>query len=475
MPASKIYIIDELENLKGHCRERKQRQKSTAVHLSDTECSSIIAKKAAPKYVLRMMSSIDFTNFFGETNADEKDHSASGGSGIGLGQEEVEEEKHVRKCSANVPLSIAVEDTAKKFVSTIQSAEHVEHIADKLTCKKVDIEGLIRNKEVNESTFDRKFSVHEHIKLKNESPAFRYLAHYFGSGSSLRVPIGNEFPQTLKVAEGRKKEKNRKKRKTSETQNGMLFFFNPDFAFGDTCTITVTGTLPRPHSEQHLEPTHVTYSTTFWSNGDTNGLELTNRNNLSGDLSTFGGVVPGKAGLHRHKSMPGWNGRAPMWVPFTDECECTITPSISITHNNQDEREERGDGNEEEEREPQACSRLGVQTSHNSTLNFQSTFATGHDSTSPPLSLSCAEGSPYDSRRPTSSFGHQSALRMRGDGAVVYLTVFACKSPEVAVEKLTILSRKYERKATSGTTFHGDMPALNLACMHGNIIVGALL
>lgn len=470
MPAAKVYIIDELENLKGHCRERKQKQNVTSVHISDNECSSIIAKKAAPKYVLRMMSSINLTNVFGESNStDEKDDFDN----ILINQEETEEEKnHVENSPATQSMSVAVEETAKKFVGTIQSAEYIEHVADKLTCKKVDMEGLIKNKEVKENTIDRKFSVHEHIKLKNESPAFRYLSHYFGSGSSVRLPLGNEFPQTLKVAEGRKPEKTRKKRHSSEKQNanGMVIFINPDFAFGDTVTLTVSGILPRPRSEQHLEATTATYTTTFWSNGDTNGLELTCRHNLTGGLSTFGGVVPAMEGRNRRKSIPGWNGRAPMWVPF-NECECTISRSWSTHatikhHNSQEEGEER-------EGEPQACSRLGgTQTSqNNSTFNFQNTFATGFDSTSPPLSLSCAEASPYDTRRPDSSFGIRSSSRMRGDGAVVYVTVFACKSSEVAIDKLSILSRKYQKKVTSSTTFRGDMPALSMACLHGNIIV----
>ena len=73
MPASKIYIIDELESLKGHCRDRKQKQNTTSVQLNNNECSSIIAKKTAPKYVLRMMSSINFSNIFGAANNHEND------------------------------------------------------------------------------------------------------------------------------------------------------------------------------------------------------------------------------------------------------------------------------------------------------------------------------------------------------------------------------------------------------------------
>lgn len=459
MPGTKVYIMDELDALKGHCEERKQKQRSFSIQPDSNEYSLIIAKKTAPKYVLRMMSSINFDNV----------------SQRGRKERDIEEEEKAlfyndeREYGKPDPVSPttrarAVEETAKAFVSNIQTEEEIEHVADMLTCKRVDFEGLIRDKDLPKKTVDRKFCVHEHIKLKNESGAFKYISHYFGSGSSARVPIGNEFPYTLSVADGRKGEKRRTKKSTSDQKRGgMLIFINPDFCCEHSCILSITGYLPRATADNAHEGVTATFKTTFWSNGDTNGLVLTTTHNVTGPLNSFGGVVPAKDGRNYRKSMPGWNGRVPMWVPFK-ECECVISrcrdECTEATHNNQEDCENEA-----------TYPRLGLSSPFNSTYNFQNTFSTRHDSTNPDLALSCAEASPYDPKIVIPTFGHNASSRLRADGNVAYVTVYSCPSPEIAIEKLTTLSRKFELKETGGTTLHGNMPALNLACLHGNVIV----
>lgn len=465
MPASKVYVVDELESLKGHCKQRKQKSLSASVQLNSNESSSMVVKKEAPKYVLRMMSSINFNNIFGVNASEDNFDNIKEDDTEGISNT-------INTASAPPPsvISAAVSNAAKELVSDVESVDHIEHIAEKLTCKKVDFDKLMRDTNASKRVIDRKFSVHEHIKLKSESSAFKFLSHYFGSGSCLRVPIGNEFPQTLKLADGRKVNKAKNKRASNAKHHGMVIFVNPDFLCEHSCTLSITGDLPRPPSERHLRPERITFDTTFWANGDTNGLELTNRRNLSGRMSQFGGVVPAKEGRHRRSSMPGWNGRVPMWVPFS-EGQCTVTRTSSPSHLS-------GESCNKEEDEPETDGATQVShTLHKSTYNFQNTFGElRHNVTAPPLSFSCAEVSPYDTKCFESSFGlNSSGCKNRGGGGVVFLTVFPCESTEVAVEKLTILSRKYENQSTGGTTLHGNMPALNLACLHGNAIVSDLL
>jgi len=472
MPPPKIYIMDELNALQSHCSERKKREKLSSVQPTSFEYSSIIAQKTAPKYIQRVMSSINFDSLI------EKDISSKSG----------QDEKSLVTCDDEtspdqvtvtpVPASVSrvVEEKAKNVVDNVQSEDQIELVADLLTCKKVDFESLIRDKDMDKVTLDKKFTVYEHIKLKNESGAFKHLSHFFGSGSSVRVSIGNEFGHTLKIADGRKETKRRNKR-VADTQpdGGMLLFINPDFACEHPCTLAVTGTLSRADasfsSTGNRDNVSVTYKTTFWSNGDTNGLEITNSSNVTGPLSTFGGIVPSKEGCNDRKSMPGWNGRAPMWVPFR-ECECVITrcPDFnSVTpNNNQEESERESDAHG-------AYPRLGTSKTFNSTYNFQNTFSTRYDSTSPDLALSCAEASPYDHKIISPTFGSSSPARLRLDGNVAYVTVYKCKSIELAVEKLSTLSHKFHLRDTGGTTFHGNMPALSLACLHGNIVAARKL
>ena len=457
MPRGKVYVIDEFEKLKGHCRDRKKTQNETSLQISSSEYSTIFAnkkKKIATKYLVKSMKSANIEEE--SENAKEIDE---------LKNEEIDICIDNEQEGENTLLSpdphLIVQETAREFASNIQSAENIEHVANKLTCKKVDIENIIRDKNINSKTLNRKFSIHEHIKLKNESGAFRYLSRYFGSGSSLRLSVGNEFPQTLTVSTGKRKNH----RATGSLRPGMLIFINPDFAGEETCTLSVSGVLPGSYEERHLAGVAVTFSTTFWSNGDTNGLELTTRKNVTGlHLSTFGGVVPSKEGHHRLKSMPGWNGRLPMWVPF-NECECTVTEGkISRTSNN---------NQEELEGASLSFPRLSAHDSpKNSTYNFQNTFGERLDTSSPTFPISFAEASPYDTKCVIPSFGpNSSPTKSRFDGTVVYLTAYQCGSLEIALDKLSELSRKFQSKIVGGTTLHGNMPALNLACLHGNVLV----
>lgn len=455
MPSSKVYIAEDFENFKDYCRDRKEKQKSFKIELGSKDLSKLIAKQTAPKYVLKMMSSMDFSDLVRR-----KDH-----------EDEVRQhENSLHESEIGIQFSSshsdtfmieAVESTARDFVRDLQSKDYMEDIADKIAGKKIDIEELIRDDNLSESVIDRKVNVLEHVRQKNYSSAFRLLMNYFDSASTVRLCVGNQLPQKLTIIE-----KDHKKKKSS---GGMVIFINPDFKCSQPCTLSVSGTPPG-------ESAAVTYSTILWSNGDPLGLELTSKLNLKGNLSTFGG----EAALHSERgprrSLPGWNGRIPLWVPF-DACECSVQSleeRPSSLHSGVCDRDELLP----ETHSPALPFYKALSSPHNyqnlfstnfeSDLSFNQPFPHPH-----PLTLGTL-GSASPLSRVFSATNTTSPSPMTSPG-VLFLTAFACPSLEEALQRLTKLSKKYKSEETGNTALSGHIPALSLACQLGNIVAARKL
>ena len=72
------------------------------------------------------------------------------------------------------------------------------------------------------------------------------------------------------------------------------------------------------------------------------------------------------------------------------------------------------------------------------------------------------------SRSPETNHVKSSCLH---EGVVAFLTAFPCASPEKALETMSKLSQYFKNKETASMSLRGKMPALNLACFHGNVSV----
>jgi hypothetical protein len=516
MRAAKIYVLDEFEEIRREC-ERPPSQHP--IYLSEHD---ILLKQQSPKKITPRME-IDPSSLLERTITPKKIKSFESFEITGRKTDQFSLQKF---CRSYVSSTIINEERIQQVVCKILGISY-HHLLIQ------NIATILRDHDCTSSLISDTFDPN-HIKLSNPAKLYASLESRFGPTKSTTLSLHKTRSRLLSISKLKITESKR-------TSPGLVILLHP-----------ATTTLQQKYQLKLRYRSAITKefcveSIVFWGNGNLYSNHMTTIHNLphyyaaSDDsdvkhernrrLSTL--PLGGNLQEHSKNSLPGYNGRIPIWIPCY-ECEISLeehvtdcapetevendphsafhllTPTtpikanqsrdqdqIFLNHDSFDFTPERNRGGPREK----YLSRLYSSQSCNSLFDDHPTFNQkigqrpststtsrsrwAHPNTSPLLSTpyinpalpsshhqTLAPSSPPQS--PSRPMETPFLTSSNSQQLVIHFKYFACSSLELTLSHLASITFRCQQHAIASLTLPGNVPALNTACLYGNLQVGLL-
>eukprot|EP00602_Paraphysomonas_sp_CaronLab_P008502 CAMPEP_0185027260 /NCGR_PEP_ID=MMETSP1103-20130426/12068_1 /TAXON_ID=36769 /ORGANISM="Paraphysomonas bandaiensis, Strain Caron Lab Isolate" /LENGTH=503 /DNA_ID=CAMNT_0027561161 /DNA_START=336 /DNA_END=1847 /DNA_ORIENTATION=- len=336
-------------------------------------------------------------------------------------------------------------DFCTEFVDSIISVGRIKKVAcmivgvssQKNLIEEVGI--LLRDPHCSKEAVDNTLNP-DVIRIPNSSKLFCNLDSQFKSGKTVSLRLNRQRATVLSIRSILAK-RWKKKRKGAKPAPGMIIFVDPGAnTNSDRLILNVKYDTREGRSRED--------AIALWSDGNVYGMELT-------DNSTP--VIPRDLESEQpRRSLPGWNGRLPIWVPGY-QAELRLCSPGGLPCNS-------------------ALTSLTARESAHSTAQLDS-FANSSD-TDPATPCPPSRDNPACPLEPvfftpsapvTPALSHIGSVVASQQDCRVTVKGYSCPSLEVGMQKISELSLTSKKRAIANMTLPGKMPALNLASLHGNI------
>lgn len=497
MKSAKIHILDELEEIRLECQKKSS---PYSIFVPENE---IVHRKKIKNISKQLTIQTD-------ENSQQFDRY------IELNRQKSSESPDNRHTK-----EFSLHEFCETYISTLLNEEYVK----KVVCKILgisyhhlliqNISSILRDPHCSSTIIADIFDPN-HIKLSNPERLYSSLESQFGAVKTTMLSLDKNPSRVLSLIKLRGPDNKR-------LPPGMVILLHP-----------ATTTYHEKYQFKLRYRSAITKQTCiesiiFWGNGNLYSNHMTTVHNLPSCYTAEESddhkandrrlsMIPlgGDQQEHLKNSLPGYNGRIPIWIPSleveitleekmmchgipeTDEDEdfCPPLTPIQKTDRNDNEQDrvlsaESFDYSiERQKAKDKNLMRLNFSHSYNSLLDehvkslikqpsmtstSRSHFDHGNTSllfstpyvnpvaTSPTLSYHL--GSPNGARRNIYLSSPNSQQ------IVIHLKYFACQSLEATLHQLAAITARCQRQAIASLTLPGNVPALNNACLYGNIHV----
>jgi hypothetical protein len=507
MKSAKIHILDELEEVRLDCQRH---QSPYSIQPSEQEMMALKLKHIKKSTQINDSGKLPL------------ERSLTSKRTISFESLEPNEKKTTQ---------FSLRQYCQTFISTIISADRVDQVVCKILGISYhhlliqNIATILRDRDCSSSVISHIFDPN-HIKLSNPAKLFSSLESQFGSTKSTTLSLHKTRSRTFSLMKLKSFESKR------TMPPGLVILLHPS-----------TSTSHRKFQLKFRYRSSVTKqictdSLVFWGNGNLYSNHMTTIHHLpqcypeeSQWLNTI--QVGGDPQEHLKNSLPGYNGRIPIWIPCY-EVEVTLEEFSTEQQQENDIPETEADAhvdrfvqqsltpikkvkvNQEafffendffESTPPQKVSdkrllRLYPSHSFNSldsagdhhSSTMDQTFLNRQHSTSstsrshfehshsspllltpyinPSLSASHYLAIPSGPSPPPSPYRPiQQLTSSLSEDLVIHFKYFACSSLEKTLDHLATITQNCQRQSIASLTLPGNVPALNAACLYGNIHV----
>jgi hypothetical protein len=421
--------------------------------------------------------------------------------------------------TGNGKKQFSLQNYCQTFISTIINDERVDQVVCKILGISYhhlliqNIATIIRDRNCSSSVISHIFDPN-HIKLTNPAKLYSALESQFEATRSTTLSLKKSRSRTFSLM----KLKHFESKRTMPP--GLVILLHP------STTTSQHKFQLRLRYRSSVTKQICNDSLVFWGNGNLYSNHMTTIHNLPQwyleerhRLSAI--CVGGDPQEHLRNSLPGYNGRIPIWLPcyevevtleeysldeqesdlpeteFTQQC---LTP-INTTKIN---KEPFFFENDIFESTPQNSSSekklLRLYTSHSYNSLLPGDFSTGPTHLHRQHSTLSTSRSPFEHSRsspllftpyinPSLTPSHYLALPTgttpppspyrpiqlltptAADEFVIHFKYFACSSLEKTLDQLAAVTQHCQRQSIASLTLPGSVPALNAACLYGNVHV----
>jgi hypothetical protein len=525
MKSAKIHVLEEFEESRLGC------QRSQSQYLIQPSEHDILLKQKQPQKKIPTEPKIEVDSSLSERIMTPKKFKSF--ESFEVTGRKATQFSLQKFCQSYISETIITEERIQQVVCKVLGISY-HHLLIQ------NIATILRDQNCTSSLISDTFDP-DHIKLSNPMKLYASLESKFGPTKSTTLSFHKTRSRLLSISKLKISENKR-------TSPGLVILLHPG-----------TTTLQRKYQlklryRSSLTKEFCVESIVFWGNGNLYSNHLTTIHHLPHYYSSEDSDVKrrrlstlplgGDLQEHSKNSLPGYNGRIPLWIPCyeveisLEECSTNVsvpeteddendvhsaafhllTPTTPIKKNGKDQDSQLIFNNDSFEYTPEKhrggggareklMHRLFSSQSFNSVFDERPTFnqprvaqrpstSTAasrsqweHPNTSPPsytpyFNPAVSSSPPPSHCRilPQSSPPHSPTRPIEtsfltssnSQQFVIHFKYFACSSLESTLSNLASITYRCQQHAIASLTLPGNVPALNTACLYGNLHVDSL-